>query len=425
MGIRGMIHPKSHRATSGEFAHFGVPSTSLAIESNNQYALQPISSLDKATRFEFEIIPTDDSIDLANIYLECKFKFTKADGGNLIDANIVTPSQYFLNTMFSSVDVKIKEKTITPQYGNYHYRSYLDNVFFATEEAKDTFLYGSGWASETQRKALVALSRECQLMGRLHIDFFRQPLFLTPLTPINIVFTLNKPQLMCKLSGVDDVGFTMLDMKLWIRKFHPDSEMRHAIEKGLSISPARYFFSQNVVSTRNIPINVTQHLIPDVVSGVLPRLFLVGFVYNEDYAGKFNSDCLKFAHCDINYIAGYKGGVLLNGGAFTPDYTNNNYQREYIELFRALGQDNILTKIKFSYEQFKSDYCFYAFNLTPDFSNNPPEDGIVTPIEQDSINLEVKFKTAPTKTVTMITYSLYDKYLEVDQNREANNINFP
>jgi len=277
----------------------------------------------------------------------------------------------------------------------------------------------------------VDASTTVQLYGKLHIDFWSQPKYLIPNAEMKIVLTLNKPEIICQLTDTTDntdfkhVQLNMLDMKLHMEKITPDYAMRVEIENALKVANAKYFYSQNIVTTRNIPDKITSYMCPDILSNILPRFFMIGFIPNANYTGTYGTDAFTFADNKIKSIAAYKGGELLNGGAYEPDYANNLYAREYYELYRSLNQHNNHPSLDISYADFKSKFCFYAFNLSPDMSNRDPTTGVVSPVDQDTINIELVFKSALTAPLTMVIYSMYNKYSEINQGRELTKINFP
>lgn len=448
------IHPLSGKNTKTELDVFEVPGSQVAITGNSEHWALPATSITTSSkRIEFIIPPMQDMIDPHNIWVYLDFKVRKRSGGTVSDLGSTTtttqavaattttpaipakttvtydhvcPSPYFLNTLFKEVEVIMGNSTrITPQSSPYHYKSYFDTLFFSTREAKDTYLKGAMWMDDDDRFELVKESKLVSLVGRLHVDLFRQGKLLLPFIPIRINLSLNPESVIfvsktgTKRIAVSEPVLEIQDCKLCIRKFNVDSSVLNGIDKGLGINDAKYFFTRGVVDTRHIPSNVTKHTIDNVYKGILPRLFIVGFIKNADYNGTLDSSAFEFGHNNLTSIIAYKGSTMINGKPFTPDFANDNYTREYVDLYRALCQDTTEPMMNISYEDFKSKCCFFAFNLTPDASNLGGDDGLVNLLESDTVRIELAWSGALTHPLNMITYALYDNHISISMDREV------
>lgn len=108
---------------------------------------------------------------------------------------------------------------------------------------------------------------------------------------------------------------------------------------------------------------------------------------------------------------------------YKPDYANDNFAREYYELYRNLGQVSERPLMSISPEEFKDNTCFYVFNLTGDFSNNGIENGMLNPVSPGNIRLQFEFAQSlvngTTESLNVLIYSLYDSWMYLDIHREA------
>lgn len=416
---------------------FTVPITQVAITGNNEHWVLPANTINNSSkRIEFFIPPMQDLIDPNSIWFHIEFKIRKRTAAveNLgstttsgaTSYDFVQPAPYFGNTMFKEVEVIMGNSTrITPQSSPYHYKAFFDTLFFSTREAKKTYLRGALWMSDDDRYNAIKSSATVSVMGRLHVDLFMQEKLLLPLIPMRINLTLN-PELVMFMSkagtgklAVANPVLELLDCKLCMRKFSIDNEVHNGIDKGLSTADAKYFITRGVVDTRHIPSGVTHHTVDNVFKGILPRLFIVGFIKNEDFNGKIDTDAFQFEPHGLKSIAAYKGSTMLNGRPYTPDFTNKNYTREYVDLYRALCQDTTEPMMDITYDDFKDKYCFFAFNLSPDASNSGADNGIVNSLTSDTIRVELTWNSALTSPLNMITYALYDNHISISIDREV------
>lgn len=433
------IHPLSAPATKSELDLFTVPITQIAITGNSEHWALPATSIsNNLRRIEYNIPPMQDLIDPHNIWVHLEFQVKKRTGGAVVNLSKTTvssadvfdhvePAPYFLNTLFKEVEVIIGNSTrITPQSSPYHYKSYFDTLFFGTREAKDTYLKGAMWMEEKDRFELVKESKTVTLVGRLHVDLFMQEKLLLPLIPMRINLTLNPETVIFKSkaeagkkAAVADPVLEIKDCKLSIRKYSIDSAVHLGIDEGLATADAKYFITRGVVDTRHIPSLVQKHTIDNVYKGILPRLFIVGFITNEAYNGKIDSDAFEFDNHKLSSIAAYKGSTMLKGRPYTPDFTNSIYTREYVDLYRALCQDSTEPQMDISYSDFKNKHCFFAFNLSPDASNSGADNGMVNTLDSDTVRIELAWSEQLTKPLNMITYALYDNHISINMNREV------
>ena len=435
------IHHLSGPATKSELDIFIVPSTQMAITACHNQTILPLTNVSNdGKRIECLIPPMSDYIDLANLYLstECRVKkVTNAGVVNLagpiaavaasgsiaavpaVPYDKVLPNQYFLNTMFSNIELYFGNHRITTQNNMYYIKAYEDVLFFARREAKDTYLKGAMWDTDDNRIEMVRESKLVQLYGRLHLDMCQQPKLLIPNIPIRIVFYLNSDAVNFKAMNNNITPKLMLsEMKLHIRKYSVDDSVKIGIESGLQTADAKYFITRGEPYHLTIPTGVTKHTIDGAIKAILPRLFIVSLMPNVDYSGSFSTDSLKFNHCNIKSVAAYRGGQLINGTPFEPDYANDLYIREYVDLYRALGQDTSEPKMNISYADYKNNSCFYAFNLTPDCSSSGADEGMVNLLQSDSIQLEFGFTASTTVTHSVIIYCLYDNLVSISSIRE-------
>ena len=77
------VHPNSTPCSKSELDLFTVPPTQVAIQKGQWIDHQPVSSINASAPIEFNIIGTEDYIDLSKTMLVVKVKVIKNAGGDL------------------------------------------------------------------------------------------------------------------------------------------------------------------------------------------------------------------------------------------------------------------------------------------------------------------------------------------------------
>jgi len=94
--------------------------------------LDRVSSVDdRGRRFADRIdvgASGEDCIDFANTMLYAKAKITRADGTNLAVDSPIGPSNLFLHSLFSQVDVSLNGTLITASTNTYPYRAMMETL---------------------------------------------------------------------------------------------------------------------------------------------------------------------------------------------------------------------------------------------------------------------------------------------------------
>ena len=104
---------------------FSVPPTQTSIEDGIVVDYHSIASLMDTGPIEFDIpASVEHYLDLAHVYLQLAVKITKNDGSNLEASSAVGPTNLFLHSLFSQVDVQLNGKQVSASSNTYAYRAY-------------------------------------------------------------------------------------------------------------------------------------------------------------------------------------------------------------------------------------------------------------------------------------------------------------
>ena len=111
------------------------------MEQGSWVEYHPLTMVSDGSPIEFDVSGTrDDYIDCANTMLYVKAKVTRADGTNLVATTEVGPTNLFLHSMFSQVDVSLNGMLITSSTNTYAYRAMLETLLSYGRDAKTSQL---------------------------------------------------------------------------------------------------------------------------------------------------------------------------------------------------------------------------------------------------------------------------------------------
>jgi len=134
---------------------FSVPPTQTSVENGTWVEYHPLSAVGDGPPIEFDISGTSEDY----IYLA---KITKQDGTNLDVNDPVGPVNLLLHSLFSQVDISLKETQVTTSTNTYPYRAMLETLLSYGGDAKksqltsDLYYHGHEQADRTDSVAFDA-----------------------------------------------------------------------------------------------------------------------------------------------------------------------------------------------------------------------------------------------------------------------------
>jgi len=108
------INDQSCECLKSELDLFSVPPTQTSIENGNWIEYHPLTTVGDGSPIEFDINGTgEDYIDLANTMLVIRAKIINQDGTNIADDTPVGPTNVWLHSLFSQVDISLNGTQVT------------------------------------------------------------------------------------------------------------------------------------------------------------------------------------------------------------------------------------------------------------------------------------------------------------------------
>ncbi|KAK7095591.1 hypothetical protein V1264_005919 [Littorina saxatilis] len=425
-----LVHSHSSACVKSELDLFAVPSTQSQIDHGQWVEYHPVATLTDQGPLEFYVAGTgDDYIDLANTLLVVSLKITNQDGSNLAEGANVGPTNLFLHSLFSQVDLSLNEKLVSSSTNTYPYRAYIETLLSYGPAAKASHLTAALWAKDTAghmhtgqndgftaRSRWTASSQSVELMGRLHGDLFFQERYLINGVNLRIRLVRSKDSFSL-MSGAVNPNFKvkLQSAVLYIRKvkLQPSVQLAHikALEKTTVKYPIRRVETK-IFSVSNGNLTVNQE---NLFLGQLPRRVVIGCVDNEAFNGSYPRNPFEFQHHSINFLALYVDGMQVPAKPLQPDFDERHVVRSYLSLFLGTERLHQDEGNDISIDDYDKGYTLFAFDLTPDLSNQ----GHFELIKEGNVRLEMHFAKALPRTINIIVDAEFDNIIEIDRSRNV------
>ena len=407
-----------------------MPPTQTSIEHGQWVEHHPLATITESGPIEFSISGSgEDYLDLANTLLYVRAQIVKADGTNLPEDAEVGPTNLWLHSLFSQVDVSLNEKLISPSTNTYPYRAYLETLLSYGAPAKESQMSASLWYKDTaghmdatteeneglaDRKTFSSRSRLVDMMGKIHSDLFFQERYM--LNGVDMKIRLVRSKDAFALMAADaSFKIRITEASLFVRKvkLSPSIQLAHikALEKGTAKYPIRRVDTK-VFSVPKGNLTANQE---NLFLGQLPKRLVVGMVESAAFNGSFNRNAYNFRHYDVNFLALYADGQQIPAKPLQPNCERNKAVRSYLSLFSGTGMLYRDVGNNIDRDEYLQGYTLFAFDLTPDLNDGSH----FNLVKQGNLRLELHFGRPLPETICVIVYAEYDNIIEVDRSRNV------
>ena len=421
--------------TKAELELFTVPPVNTSMERGGYSQFLPVATLTDSGPIEFHINgSTEEYIDLGRTYLFLRVQVTDKEGEKLEARAKVAPTNLFLHSLFSQVDVHVRDTLISPSVNTYPYKAYLETLLSYGDEAKNTHLSSElFWADHGrvnnfdpysedevnsglhQRALFIAESQPLELMGRIHSDIFQQDRYLLNNIDLHIKL-IRSPTSFHLMGDADHYLTTIKEACLYVRKvkLNPTISLSHSklLDQGKF---AKYPIRRGVVTSFTISQNSLSFNKDSIVSGQLPRRIVLGFVRNAAFNGNIKLNPFNFEHFDLNYLSIHAGSHVVPSQPLKPNFEEKQFLEAYMTLFEGTGIMNADKGNGIRRAHYNNGYTLYAFDLTADMC----EGSHLDPVKYGNLRMEVHFAKALPSTINAVIYCEYDNLIQIDRARNV------
>lgn len=432
-----MAHSHYQECTKSELDLFAAPHLQRNIDKAQWVEYFPVSNITDSGPVEFKVSGSgEEYTELRQAWLYVKAKVTKADGTNIVDGtDKVGPSNLFLQTLFSQVDVSLNDKMITESTNTNAYKAMMSTLLTYGSDAKKSQLSAELFYKDTAgrmdvadpsaaspnsglktRYSFIKDSSTVELVGPLHVDLFYQDRLL--LNGVSIRIRLNRSKnSFSLLSAMGDADYKVVisHASLFVRKVKLYSDTFLAHEAALKHAPALYPFRRIECKALSIPRGNMSFSPDDVFLGQIPKRITIGLVENAAFNGAFDKNPFNFKHFKATQVGVFVNGESVPSKALQLNFEKDQYMAGYMSLFTGTGilyhnQGNEITR-----SDYPKGYTLYAFDLSPDLSAGPH----VSSIKQGNLRISFQFAEGLPSTVNCIIYAEFDAHIEIDENRNV------
>ncbi|KAI7804697.1 hypothetical protein IRJ41_016121 [Triplophysa rosa] len=402
------------------------------LEKNTYLEVPPFSAISDSAPLEFFIAGTgEDYLDLNNTLLFLRLKITKPNGGDIPDPASVGLINYPGATIFSQVDVSLGDRLISQSSSTYPYRCMIECLMNYSEDALETvFTSGlfhkdeAGQMDEndplgdneglTKRSNYTKGGKVVELLAPIHSDIFFQEKLL--LNGVDVKIRLIRAKNEFCLMRSDDVAYKVkiVSASLFVKKVSVSPSVRLGHAQALLTATAKYPIDRVCLKTLSIPTGSRVSNQENLFLGTLPKSIILGMVDNDAFTGAYDKNPFTFNHYDMEFLAIYVDGQQIPAKPLQPDFDSGAAVREYYQLVMSTGRHLKNHGLAFDRDEFMNGYSLFAFNLTPDEECGQH----LSLVKSGNIRLEVRFKKALAKTITLIVYAVFDSIIQVSNRRQ-------
>lgn len=425
--MAGIIHTE-------ELALFTVPPTNSGVEKIQWVQYRPVSQLSDQGAIEFAISGNSvQYVDLRKTKLHVKFKVENTSG-NADASDEVTVINYFLHTMWSSVDVFLQQQPISTGTGShYAIKAYLETLLNYGEDAKESQLTKALFYQDNgdmdscstlgrnmglnQRFIFTQGQSIVDVEGSLHADVFQQPRYILNGVDIGLKLWPSKDSFRL-INNHNDKSYkvTLVDACLKVCKVTVAPPVVLAHNEALSIAPAKYPYQKTSVKVFTLPAGQHSASLDDVFQGACPSKLTVGFVAASAYNGNFKLNPLNFKHYSLNFMAFYVNGESVPTQPITCNFEQNQYIEAYQSLFTVTGKDEEDSGNEIDRLQYKNGNTLFGFLVDPTAASDLAYWPVV---KHGHTRLDIKFSKALPESVNVILYATFPGMFQVDASRNV------
>ena len=289
---------------------------------------------------EFGVPAENDTYIDTDFKIYIRGKLVSGDGKDLDNKDFTAVTNNFLHSLFSQCSITLNGVPITQASELYQYRSYLETLLTYGSDAATSHLTNAFWylddgdmlpcdltaeKTATTNKGFITRwdrikqSKEIQLSGRFHSDFYNVPLYLVPGVRIQIKLTKARPSFYLMNKTADSkTHFKFLDAQLIVKRVkpHPNILIAHhtTLEKKFF---ARYNFTRVELQSFTFSSRSKSLSIDNAVLGPIPKRLLLTMVKNSDLNGSLDSNPFNLKHYDINHFTLFVSGKQVPNEGLT------------------------------------------------------------------------------------------------------------
>lgn len=236
-----------------------------------------------------------------------------------------------LSSLFSNVIMYLNGKQVSSSNGLYPYRAYMENLLNVSKADADQVLSTVGWSLDDagkfdvvkgasddldnkgamKRVEMFALSKEVELVGKLHLDLANQEKWLLNGLDMKIECVLAKNAFYAmgpKDDALYKINITGASLHMNVCEINPEILLSH--EAILQRQPALYPYKRVEMRSTAFPKDISSFQIDNVMLGKIPSTMVIALVDTSALSGSYTKNPFNFQHFNLRTVE-----VTVNGRA--------------------------------------------------------------------------------------------------------------
>ena len=433
-----LLHYQSKESVNTGLDLFTVPPTQTAVEEGHFVEVFPLATLSAGSPIEFAISgQTAEYVDLSNTYLHIQVKLTHNDGSDLKVDDNVAPTNLFLHSLFSQVDVSLNGVLVTSTENTYPYRAMIETLLNHSKESQRNGLLqteffhndtegqlddtAKGDANKNEgfkiRKNLSAGSSVLDLMGKLHVDLMEQDRFM--INGVDIKFRLSPSKNTFSLmTNTPEKNYKAIitQASLFVRKarINPAIVLAHA--RGLEKANVKYPLKRLVCKNFSIPAGNLSCVQDNLFLTQIPNKLIVALVSSSAFNGSYTKNPFNFRNYNLSFISVSLDGRTIPAKGLTPNFRRTGHcARSYLSTLLGSGSNLKESGAGFTLSEFQNGTSLFCLDLSPSLIDGEQFELV----RSGSLRLEMKFDTALDEAVVALVFGELDSMIEIGKSRQV------
>lgn len=411
----------------------GAP-RSYVVTDSEFVAHKPVNALAGASHIEFFSVGKGASFyrRFKNIYLRATFKLTNPDGTALptgADDAKVTLVNNALHSVIGSVNLWLNGTDVCPHSDHYAHSAYIQTLLsFSPEDSThrlpaELFYRDTGAAThkfDASNEGVVARynrlkgDTEVEVYGKLLLDICTCDLVFPDNIDVRVRLNLNESPFYLLASKAATAVLQISKVSLYMEQLQVQPSLLLAHAQAFTKSNAIFHYKRIIVKQFTVGGKQQSFNIENAWVGKAPLVMLMALVDNEACVGNILQSPFCFKHFSVNTIT-----FELNNKQYRiddMDFAKDKYTFAFASLYAALGVHRAPESSLVTFDAYKhgSFITGVDFSLDKQGLNSGPGQS-----QTGNVRVEVAFKTAPDKAISVILMGLFDGSLEIDHERHV------
>ena len=431
-----IISSNSVEGINSRLMLFSLPPTDTSIQNINYIEIRPTSQISGSNPIVYEVPASGVEYKaLCDATHAVKFRVVKTDGTNPLEGAKIGVVNLTLQSLFKQVDVFLDGKLVSSSDNCYHYSAMFETLLNYGEAAKSSqfqsqlFYKDKGLLDSSDpttgdnpglgnRYVYTSKGNVVSLEGKIHTGLHNISRLLINGVRLTYRFHRN-PDSVILMSTEEPANYKVeiLDHCIKIPYVTVSSAVILSHAEMLKSQPAMYPLKRSEVKSFSIAqgsLNLNQLISQDVV----PHFVLVGFVKSEAFNGNMKFNCFNFKNYNVNYLNLTLDGMSVGNSPVETLFSLNkiDYTDAYLSLFKIASKFNKDSGNNIDFNDFLNGYSLFAFEINPlkSFNNEA-----LYPTRTGTLRLQCKFDVVLPEAINVITYSVFDSVVYIDETRNV------